>query len=566
MRLHALRLTLWLAFSISLSHAARISFSRHQRGSGESALQRRGGKTSYSYATTSSSSGESVDLSTVRDLLYIANITIADTAYPVQIDTGSSDLWVKGSSFPLSGATTTSLADNMTYGIGWAYGNVSYAEVEFAGIEVKSQAFMDVSSASNPALAYGAVGIIGLGFDSLSNVDALVNRSGSDTGRTFLYNAFAQDKSEPNFISFSLQDIDDTYDDVEGYFSIGEYEPEYSAVANSTTISTWPESYPKRWSVLLDYLLLGADSTAVPVTTSISGAPSNRAVVVLDSGTSYTYVTTDIANTIFGNISNAKYDDSLGQWALPCDSEVDIALQFGEDIYPIDPLDITVKTSSDSSQCLATILPDDDIGGGEFDWLIGDNMLRSVYAVYDFGDYDSSGDLGDPYIKLLSLVNADTASVNFHKIRGGTAQNITYNAANVTAATSTTVSLSSELADTLTKLGTYLPAVLALMAFNAFILLALVIAGIVYVCRRNGGGLARPRRVAGRTSPMPMNSISTYGLMNPDRESHVYQPVSMALTDDAFTPPSPAFSKPGFEVDKRRASAITIADRPMSVA
>ncbi|OSX60436.1 hypothetical protein POSPLADRAFT_1058599 [Postia placenta MAD-698-R-SB12] len=105
----------------------------------------------------------------------------------------------------------------MTYGIGWAYGNVSWGTVEFAGIEVESQAFMDVTAASNPALSYGANGIIGLGFDSLSTIDALVNHSGSATGRTFLYNAFQQNKSEPNFISFTLEDDADPDDSIQGY-------------------------------------------------------------------------------------------------------------------------------------------------------------------------------------------------------------------------------------------------------------------------------------------------------------------------------------------------------------
>lgn len=59
------------------------------------------------------------------------------------------------------------------YGIGWAYGNVTYAAVEFAGyvrpftycppfptsthvyfrINISSQALLDVKSATNPALS-----------------------------------------------------------------------------------------------------------------------------------------------------------------------------------------------------------------------------------------------------------------------------------------------------------------------------------------------------------------------------------------------------------------------------
>lgn len=153
---------------------------------------------------------------------------------------------------------------------------------------MQNQAFMDISTANNPALAYGADGILGLGFDSLSTVDALVNMTGATTGRTFLYNAFAKNKSEPNFISFTLEDAEDTYDSVQGYFSIGEYNPSYSAVEHSSNIGTWPEAYPTRWSVLVDYILL--TDSAITLSSVVSGVPSGKAVVVLDSGTSYSYV------------------------------------------------------------------------------------------------------------------------------------------------------------------------------------------------------------------------------------------------------------------------------------
>ncbi|TFY59267.1 hypothetical protein EVJ58_g5884 [Rhodofomes roseus] len=567
-------LSLWLVLSVPLSYAATVPFTRQRYPDAGAHLRRRSGRSSYSRpvvdAATASDGSDATSLNTVHDLLYIANVTIAGTVYPLQIDTGSSDLWVKGTSFPLSNTTHTSQAYNMTYGIGWASGNVSYAAVEFAGVEVQNQAFMDVKVANNPALSYGADGILGLGFDSLSTVDALINRTGASTGRTFLYNAFAKDKSEPNFISFTLEDTEDSYDSVQGYFSIGEYNPSYTAIENSSKISTWPESSPTRWSVLLDYLLL-KDSAVVP-TSVVSGVPSGKAVVVLDSGTSYSYVPTAIAQAIYGEVSDASFDEDLGQWIVPCDAEVDIALQFGDTVFPISPLDITPKDSSNASRCAGTIIPDDGLGGTEFDWLIGDNILRSVYAVYDFGDYDSAGKLGNPYIKLLPIVDASQASVDFHKTRGGTAQNVTYNSANVTGATasggSTSVDLSDKLVNTLNTVGNFLPAVLALMALNTLLLLGLIGGGIWWILRKRGR--SRARRNPGRSEPMPMNTMSTVGLMN-SRDSHSYQPVSMALTEDMpFTPPTPAFSQPGFDGGNNRLRASTVSvspiERPKSVA
>ena len=97
------------------------------------------------------------------------------------------------------------------------------------------------------------------------------------------------------------------------------------------------------------------------------------------------------------------------------------------------------------------------------DWIIGDNVLRSVYSVYDFGDFDSNGKMGNPYIKLLSLVDPNEASADFASARGSTARtNITYNAQGGTAAASTTVSLSDDITDTLKKVSVYFPAMLLL--------------------------------------------------------------------------------------------------------
>ena len=59
---------------------------------------------------------------------------------------------------------------------------------------------------------------------------------------------------------------------------------------NSSKISTYPESDPTRWTILLDALLIANNNTVTPLTSSVSGAPSGKAVVMLDSGTSYTSV------------------------------------------------------------------------------------------------------------------------------------------------------------------------------------------------------------------------------------------------------------------------------------
>ena len=142
-------------------------------------------------------------------------------------------------------------------------------------------------SAENAVLDYGTSGVMGLGFNSLSTIDAVINATDSSKGRSLLYNLFYDNPETANFIAFSLQRSADTdADSVEGTFSIGELEDKYASVNTTTGIPTFPETAPKRWNILLDALLVGEDT--VTVTSTVDGAPSNKAVVLLDTGSSFT--------------------------------------------------------------------------------------------------------------------------------------------------------------------------------------------------------------------------------------------------------------------------------------
>ncbi|KAF8559113.1 acid protease [Imleria badia] len=497
--------------------------------------------------------------SDVHDLIYIANVS-----FPVQLDTGSSDLWVLPTPgfLPNAEATVSTLLSRRDapthYGIGSTLGLVAFAPTVFAGITIPQQAFLNSTSAQNPAISYGAAGIVGLGFDSLSQIDSAINKTGSSAGRTLLYNLFQDNPSEPNFIAFSLQSTSDG-DGVQGTLAVGETDPSYANVTSTNKIPTWPVTAPSRWNVLLDSFIVGSQTHAV--STTVPAAPQNKAVALLDSGTAYTYAPTDVCTAIYGGISGAQYDSTLGQWIVPCEAEIDMALQIelsSNQIFPINPLDVTPTALGDSNTCVGSFIPQAvSVGSGQFDWLIGDNVLRSVYALYDFGDFDSSGDVGNPYVQMLALVDPDQASVEFHNARGGTPNtNITYNVSNSESG-STTVSLSTDVATAIENLSKFLPVILGVMALNALVLIILVVVGIILLCKRRGKN-ARIRKIPGRLSPMVMDNPSGPRDSELSRNlPHTYQPVSMALTEDTlFVPPTPGFSK-----DSSR-----FGDRPNSIA
>jgi hypothetical protein len=530
--------------------AVKFPFQRVRRNG----IERRSAGSKFS--VLAATDADALSLSTVDDLLYMANVTVGGTSYTVQLDTGSSDVWIKGASSPLPNVSDTTATYNLTYSIGWVFGHIGYGPVEFAGISVPSQALLDVSSANNPALGYGAEGLVGLGFTSLSSIDHEVNSTGASTGRSLLYNLFLDNPSEPNFIALSLQRSSDASDTVEGTFSIGETEPQYAAVMNGTAIPTWPISYPNRWNVLLDALLVG--DTVVTPTTTVVNAPANQAVVLLDSGTSYSYAPTEICQAIYGGVPGAQYNASFGQWTMPCDAEVDIALQFGGQVFPLHPLDMTTPDLNDASICVGTFVPQTlSVGAGEFDWLVGDNVLRSMYLVYDFGDFDADINMGDPYVKLLALVDPNQASQDFHNVRGGTAlNNITYNTAPTTTDSPSTVTVSADIGDTLNKIVAFLPAMLGIMALNAAVLIALIVFGVWFMCcKRKTKATARKAR--GRMSPMQMDPRNSY-IAGVAPQPHAYEPVSMAITEDMERGMRPMSMNPSTD---RFTAGVPIADR-----
>lgn len=472
---------------VSATQGLRIPASRRTTGNtrlGNSFSVTRPGtssrvSTTANAATTGSGSDDN-DISSVRDIVYMASVTVAGKEYAVQIDTGSSDMWIRSDS--MANTQISNVNGNITYGIGWAAGPISRANVSFAGFNVSSQAFMMATSANNPILSWGAEGLLGLGGNTLSTIDKLVNGTGNSWGRTVLYNIFAQSPTTPNYIAFLLQRSEsESTVSSEGSFTIGELEPEYEAAINATdAIPTWPLTNPTRWTVLVDsYDTTGAVSHSL--SSSVSGVPSGKAVALLDSGTSYAYGSVEFCENLYSSIPGATFSSTLGQWVMPCTQEVNLGITIGGRRFPVHPLDIISPslTSTDNTTCYGTFIPQSfSVGAGEFDLLLGDMFLRNVYSLYDFGDFqDAQGTvMGNPYVKLLSITNATTASAEFHQLRGGSASeaNKVSNAQSSSVGPTSSSSTVSTTSDTLDRLVRYAEIMMSLLAISTFLLVIAV--------------------------------------------------------------------------------------------
>jgi saccharopepsin len=178
--------------------------------------------------------------------------------------------------------------------------------------------------------------------------------------------------------------------------------------------------------------------------------------------------------------------------------------------------------------------------------------------------------MGNPYLRFLSLVDPDEASVDFHELRGGTPnQNITYNGLSE-AALSLSSSLSDESLGLITK---FIPAMLALVAFNSLVIIICCIVWLVSFIRKRRVR-AIPRLPRSRTPrSMPMDDTSSYiarddPISSSSTRLHAYEPVSMALSEDTFVLPAPAFYSESSKLQRPTSSSSTRlhAYEPVSMA
>ncbi|KAG8748956.1 hypothetical protein FRC14_001801, partial [Serendipita sp. 396] len=440
------------------------------------------------------------EISSTQDVLYIANVTIDGIVYPLQMDTGSSDLWVDlGGNSP---SNPTSTMYNLTYGTGYAYGPIAHGPVSFAGYDIPDQAFLVFQSGNNPVMHFGAVGIVGLGFTGLSHIDAATD---ADWGRSLLYNIFAQNPSEPNFIAMALERESDAVNTVQGSLGVGELAEEYKSISETEHIPLFPPEDSKRWTVLLDsYAVNGANQN---VTSVVEDVPAGRVVVLLDSGTTYSYAPPAVAESIYSSVPGALLNTTTNQWSVPCSAGIRLTLWIAGRPFDIHPLDIVTPSLSDPSVCIGSFIPYRiAVGSTEFDWIFGANVLRSVYAVYDFGDFDSNNVMGNPYVQLLSVVDIEQAASDFQSSRGGT---VNIDNGNGVASASVSVMTTSQKMDKLLDL---IPMMFAVLGANALILLTLLIIAIWLCCH-----FRKQKNRKARVAPLPLTTVAT--------SSHAYEAV-----------------------------------------
>ncbi|KAK9249011.1 aspartic peptidase domain-containing protein [Lipomyces tetrasporus] len=336
------------------------------------------------------------------DYLYYANVSIGSPgqALRLQIDTGSSDIWVQsgenevcqesddpcaetGIFEPEDSSTFSEISSNfyIAYGDGsYARGAYAYETFDIGGAAVEN---LTIAVATD---ANATDGIMGIGYPSN---EAIVSVYGS----AYQYKNLPDLLVEQGFIqsrAYSLW-LNDLEASTGSILFGGVDRTKYSGNLVELPLDLYTgESEPTEFFVTLEGVgYTDIDGSENEMVSSL-GEP-----VLLDSGTSFSYVPIGVLRAITNAIS-ASYSSELGYYVQSCtvtsvNASIDyyfdgvtIKVPLNEILYPATTTSGRQLTFTNGQPvCLLTVNSNADIGVS----ILGDTFLRSAYVVYDLDNH-----------------------------------------------------------------------------------------------------------------------------------------------------------------------------------
>ncbi|EIW52125.1 acid protease [Trametes versicolor FP-101664 SS1] len=402
--------------------------------------------------------GGTVGLGDSQDLFYSVAVTVGNTTVPVNLDTGSADLWIRTSACQTSQCTQSNAGPPYDDSKGFqpsggdvdlifgdsvtgthASGPVGRDTVTLAGLVMEKQPLAAVNDTDNSAVASGGSGILGLGFFSQSFVQAAIVNA--ETANSSIDTFVEQTASSGPIVSrlimsdvideplFSITLQRDTIDvSGQGQITIGQL-PEgidnssltwvpvrlYDAsVGGLSPPSLAPnEVYPLRWEVELDGVFLDDKILSVSSQQAV-GIPNPSLSALIDTGNSILRGPNDVVSNILSTVSPAFAADSSAQPTFPCTDAHSLMFQIGGVRFPVDPRDFVSQASGSDGQaaCAAgnIVATDAPRSGSLFSWNLGDPFLKSNLVVFYYGNLTHPS-VDPPRMGFKSLVPTDAADL-----------------------------------------------------------------------------------------------------------------------------------------------------------
>ncbi|KAH7028696.1 aspartic peptidase domain-containing protein [Linnemannia elongata] len=305
--------------------------------------------------------------------------------FSVVFDTGSSDLWIPSTSCQTLTCMTLrrfNPARSSTYHPDGRPWSINYADdskvsgvlakdnIKVAGITINDQTFGMASVNSGSTAATGVDGIMGLGFNSNSEMVGV---------NTPITNMILQNQIDQPIVSVWLNKASDQDASLSngGQFIFGGVDPSLYI----GPITYVPVTSTKEWQIKIDQVFIGRKEL------SLSSAASSA---IVDTGSSYILFPDYLATAFHRAIPNSQYDSKLGWW-VPCAlansrSVGDLTFVLGGKKFSVPLSDIVILKSAFNDYCLSAIDSWQELAGhgGQSGILLGDLFIKNQYVVYDY--------------------------------------------------------------------------------------------------------------------------------------------------------------------------------------
>ncbi|KAH8120626.1 acid protease [Phellopilus nigrolimitatus] len=408
------------------------------------------------------SEGIILDLTLVGDgmysAIYTAPVTVgqANQTLQVQVDTGSSDLWIASKScssapctnnkpklYDPSSSTNAPATFDISYLSGEVDGPIVWDKFVLGGYEIDSQALAAASTVVNETLGPQFSGILGLALpkDSVIAKDIPPVTDSVPDGATVTSNLFgitpASEAPAQFFYSLLLGRPGSSR--IPSVLGIGRH-PSSALLPEGPTIEPADVAYSSLlsesdgihfWKVELRALTVYVNGTAKKVNIGRSVTGNIFPEAILDSGVPYIISTPAIANGVWGALGIGPATD--GNYYVPCTTPLNMTVTLDDrSEIPLHPLDLSAVSLTDTSNpmCVGLVQQSSSLENalGLGDIILGVPFLRSVYTVMTYESVSSGGIVGngkravkrddiEPRLGLLNLTNPATALDEFNTVR-----------------------------------------------------------------------------------------------------------------------------------------------------
>ncbi|EPS95500.1 hypothetical protein FOMPIDRAFT_1025795 [Fomitopsis schrenkii] len=357
-----------------------------------------------------------IGFSDVQNLMYSATLRVNGREFQVQVDSGSSDLWIDASALDLPGVHHTGYDSITEYGDGSsAGGEIVLANVTMGEFTVVNQA-LTLSPGSNATGGGLCQGLLGVGPYAGSQIYKTLNNT-KFNGVNFLTNIFNLVPDEPAYMTFLLSRTN-TGVTQGGVMSIGELVSNLTHIKEAPKLPVFTDA---GWVTVSDGVVVNGKHHAAHTVSTASG---KKSLAMIDTGTTVGTIPRDVLDFMYKDLPGAKWSEDDSTYQVPCNTKVNISLVFSGVSYPIHPIDAVIPDIGDDGavSCYAAWEAQDN---GLM--ILGDTFMRNVYSLFHFGDKFTMrpGDRA-PHMQLLSVTDPGTAWKEYEQLHARRIADLVY--------------------------------------------------------------------------------------------------------------------------------------------